>query len=407
MDCKELREQLSSYLDNVLPEDEMNRLKEHLLKCSDCQKELAELQKTVNILKSLEEIVPPASFRRELRSKLEKAQKTTLANKWLSYLSRRSVWMPVAAAAFVLLLVLLPMVSNPLLMKQSKNYIAMDENITGSNQKVGMYSVQGAPDGRGGAAPESAIKDDASIQMKMKEAASSLPEIPDNIEQKIIKNADFNLEVDNYDTAVAALKQKVVAIGGYIANESMNTVGPEKILSGYLQVRIPAADFENFLASMEGIGKVNHLNIYCQDVTEEYFDVESRLKAFRTKEERLIAILQKSGQLSDVLAVENELANTRAQLESLEGRLRYLNNRTELSSISINLTQVAVSSQNISATGLTGLWDKMKEAFIKTINKILVDTGKFIVLVTSILPYLFLIGLLGYGVWLWTKKKGM
>jgi hypothetical protein len=430
MNCKEIQDNLSAYIDKALPEKEMVLIEEHLSRCPECLEEYEALKDTINMISSLEEIIPPASFRRELRQKLEKvAQKQEkpsaqgLIHTWLSKL--RAVGLMPVAVALILMLAIVPFMDDNIKMgaPQAKEEAGRGNEDLNLKSKMN-YSLadKGAPNVKAPPAPRSygvamdqqaEIKNEAAlpaptaqpnVQVKEMEKAGAVGTQEASIDRKLIKNADISLRVDNYQAAVESLKNQVLSYGGYITNESVQTTGPEGILNGHLQVRVPQDKFESFLSGMEGLGKVTGRNIYAQDVTEEYVDVQSRLKAYKTKEERLLAILQKSGQLSDILAVETELANTRAQIESLEGRLRYLDNRTDFSTIGINIQQTAAPAQKVSTGGLQGVFGKAKEAFIRTINNILLGIGKLIVSFSSALPYLVLMALgLGAG-WWWFKK---
>lgn len=440
MNSQHVSENLSAYLDKMLDTEEMLAVEEHLKICAECRAEYEALQQTVLALSSLEEMVPPAGFRRELRAKLEKhAPKKRL--EWPSFFPgwmrniKRAQLVPLAAA-LVLLIVIIPFVGGNL--PKSLSNLANDsgrELISGS-RGLGGGATSSAPASPMAAPAPAAPAGDGYAQnqvmmdteeLKLKELAYSSeataqrmageiapiepvppetsPEMPEDIERKIIKNADVSLEVDDYNAAVDALKQQITAAGGYISNESVNTNRKDEVKYGYLQVRLPADQFEGFMSGMEGVGKVRNRNIYTQDVTEEYVDVQSRLKAMRVKEERLLDILTKSGQLSDILAVENELANTRATLESLEGRLRYLSNRVDYSSISINIEEVAVSTQQISNPGIGDVLKKTREAFISTINNILLGLGNLVVYIGAAIPYLILLAVAAVIVWFAVLRK--
>lgn len=419
MNCQEIRDSLSAYLDDFLTEEERDKIRAHIEHCPNCRQELEDLEKTITMLSSLEEIIPPANFRRELRHKLEqetrktRGSQTALINKIFARV-RHSYLLPVAAA-LVIMVISAPLIWNAPRMgsSQKKAELAIEDG--GGNS--GNYSLSSdmatpaapSPDAQFNLRGRLEAGDKGAADYKIQATAGQEPitAAVEEIERKIIKNASLSLEVDDYNLTADKIKEQINALGGYIANESVNAVGPEGILNGNIQVRLPAANFDTFLTGMEGLGKVNQRNVFTQDVTEEYVDVESRLKVMRTKEERLLSILQKSGNLSDILAVENELANTRAQLESLEGRMRYLSNRVDYSNITINLRQVTASTQKITTGGLKGTIIKAKEAFIQAINNILRDAGKLIVYTSSSLPYLVLTALLAYGIWRFVKRRGM
>lgn len=411
MDCKHVKENLSAYLDRALADEEMASIKAHLDDCPECREECRALQETIHMLSSLEEIIPPASFRRELRSKLQgKAQKKrtpmkALISNWIKGLKRTQL-VP-AAVALVLLVVIIPIAGQTMFRGGlAKDEVAMDmvapspaaetPALTGEAR-----SKMAVPQGR----DMGSVGEKEAQQVSIMSGAGEAPAVGEVIERKIIKNADILLEVDDYHTVVESLKQQVEVMGGYVANESVNAMEHDGTINGFLQVRIPSVQFDTFLSGLEGLGKCKNRNVYTQDVTEEYVDVESRLKALRTKEERLLAILNKSGALSDILAVENELANTRAELESLQGRLRYLDNRTDFSLVNINIRQMTASTQQISNLRLKDVLSKTKEAFIQSINNILIGFGKLIVWSGSAFPKLVLIALAVMVLWWGLRKR--
>lgn len=424
MNSKHFKEDLSAFLDKELNGEEMKAVEEHLANCKECREEFQALQDTVHMLSSMEEVIPPASFRYELRKKLDGCNKkpgfslNALISRWIETLKQRRL-MPVAVV-IVLAIVIIPF-AGANLPKMGGARKAADSSVAIQSPSVNKQLASEeqmrkmkAPDGRGettyeSAAPEAAMSGSGQMNditsKPIEDPNQTYSIIEPNIERKIIKNADIMLQVDDYSIAAEAIKQKAASLGGYVSNESVNTMGREVAINGYLQVRIPALGFDSFLSGVEGLGKLKNRNVYSQDVTEEYVDVESRLKALRTKEERLLAILNKSGQLNDVLAVENELANTRAQLESLQGRLRYLDNRADFSSISINIEQLVASTKEITNPGFKEIMQKTKEAFIETINTIILGVGELIVFLGSAIPYLLLMGIAAWLVWWFVLKK--
>ncbi|MFZ5945408.1 MAG: DUF4349 domain-containing protein [Bacillota bacterium] len=420
--CHEMQELLSLYIDNCLEEKEKLELEEHLQKCPQCRVELEELQAVVGMFNSLdqEELIPPASFRRELRQKLEKENKKNksgVVDKVVSYTNKRNFrsWVPLVAAA-LLLFIIVPVAMNgfnPLgtgskaakeeaKMAAPSSYGAMDNSasykmrMNESVQQDAAFAPQVEMDAKG-AAP--------SIKFSQESRETSALVEPADIERKIIKTGHLNLEVDSYKQTTGYINSMVTEMRGYIVNENTHIYDYErKLLAGNISLRIPNERFEEALNRLEQIGAANNRTIDSQDVTEEYVDVESRLKAMRLKEERLLAILDKSGTLGDVLAVENELARTRGDLEALEGRLRYLNNRTELSTINVTIRETLTPVKQIKTTGLQGILIRTQEAFIRSINSIIIAFGNLIVNTGAYIPFILLGALTLVILWLVLRK---
>jgi len=409
--CNEIQEMLSFYLDDCLKPEEKARLEEHLKQCPECRRELEALQKTVSMISGLndEELIPPASFRRELRKKLENEQKSfkvSFIDKLLETFNKSSFksWMPLAAAA-LLLIVIMPVLMHgfgPMGAKSLKDEANMRSAPPGL----------GSSDGLGGG-PEMDIVQEApragAPKMKAEGLAEKQSQVFDSgtleIERKIVKTAHLNLEVDNYKDTAFKINSLVQEMQGYLANENTYIYDQQrKLLAGNMSIRIPVERFTEALSRIEKMGNANNRSVNSQDVTEEYVDVESRLKAMRLKEERLLVILNKSGKLGDILAVENELARTRADIEVLEGRLRYLNNRTDLSTININIKESLTPVEQINTTGLQGVIAGAKEAFIKSTNSIIIGAGNLVVFIGGYIPFIIII-LIGLSlVWIFWRK---
>lgn len=415
--CSDYQEIMNLYIDHLLDENEKAALLKHVETCPECHRELETLQEVVGMFNSLneEELIPPASFRRELRQKLIKEErsnktnlvKSNLVKKFNKFANKSSVrkWMPLAAAA-LLLFVLVPVLGNGLGFIGNKS-IKEDASF---NTMMAGSSAPEAPKAEDGFSPRMAM-DMASEEkaemysMKMAEGESRTVAQEAPVERKIIKNGHLYLHVDSYKTAADHIKNMVNEMQGYIVSENTHVYDEErKLLAGSLALRVPQERFDEALERIENMGIAQNRNIDTQDVTEEYVDIESRLKAMRLKEERLLAILNKSGSLGDVLAVENELARTRADLEALQGRLKYLDNRTELSTINVQVRETLTPVKQIKTTGLHGVLTRTQEAFIKSINTIIIGFGNFIVALGAYLPFIVLGIILLIGLWIAGRK---
>lgn len=412
-ECSEIQELLSSYIDDFLEPMEKEKVEKHLENCPQCQKELAELQQTVQMFASLneEELIPPASFRRELREKLEKAQskkKVGFGEKVAGFFSNFKLkpWMPLAMAA-VLLIVIVPVAMMGLWPSGTTNKEMATDSVA--------PEIYNSADGEAGMRNFSITSDNyktfklapgASDAGVAQEEQAGVPETVE-IERKIIKTGYINLEVDDYKETTGQINTLVEEMQGYIVNEHTYVYDQElSLLAGNVTLRIPEERFNEALNRMEQLGTVLNRSVNSQDVTEEYVDVQSRLKAMRLKEERLLALLGKSGTLGDVLAVENELAKTRADIEALEGRIKYLDNRTELSTINLEIRETLTPVKKIKTTGLQGVMHRFQESFIKSINTIIIGFGNFIVALGAFIPYIILL-ICGIGLVmiLWRKYK--
>jgi hypothetical protein len=151
----------------------------------------------------------------------------------------------------------------------------------------------------------------------------------------IIRNGHAGIEVDSLDVAIARVRTLAQRVGGFVANTTVQG-GRDQLRSASLEVKVPAERFDEALAGLQPIGKVESVNVSAQDVGEEYVDIAARVENAHRLEARLIALLaNRTGKLQEVLSVERELARVREEIERYEGRLRYLRSRVATSTLTI------------------------------------------------------------------------
>lgn len=157
-------------------------------------------------------------------------------------------------------------------------------------------------------------------------------------DRKIIRNARLSIEVRNFDSSAERVEEIAENSGGYVSDSSsyITETGHER---GTVTIRVPAEGFSSILEELKTLGKVESTHTSSQDVTEEYVDLEARLGNLKRQEERLLAILDNATTVEEVLKVEEHLGRVRGEIERIEGRLRYLDNRIDLATITVELKE--------------------------------------------------------------------
>ena len=153
----------------------------------------------------------------------------------------------------------------------------------------------------------------------------------------LIRTGSASIEVERLDPAIIKVRQLATQLGGYVANSSISG-GREQVRSATLELKIPAARYDQAIGGLGSIGRVESVNTNVEDVGEEFVDVTARVTNAKRIEERLVSLLAtRTGRLQDVLAVERELARVREEIERYEGRLRYLRTRAAVSTLSVTV----------------------------------------------------------------------
>lgn len=164
-------------------------------------------------------------------------------------------------------------------------------------------------------------------------------ELPDVVVPKLIRTADVRFQVENLDKSTEAIDKIVKEKGAYISTSNLSSTNSEA--NNTITIRVPNSDFDPLLKSIckESI-YMQRKNVSTQDVTEEYIDIEARLKTKKEVEARYIQILKdKAKTVEDVLKAEEQLRVIREEIEAREGRLNYLKNQVNYSTITVQLYQ--------------------------------------------------------------------
>ncbi len=200
----------------------------------------------------------------------------------------------------------------------------------------------------GGSAPPSPAADTA---------GRSAPGAP--AERKLIRNGQMEIRVESVDSAEAALARIAGANSGYIANSGRSRFSGNA-LRATAQLRFPSSRFDAVLASARALGKVESESVSTADVTAEYIDLTARLSTQKELETRLLELLEKRGAaLADIIEIESKLAQVRNEIETMQGRLRYLEHQVAYSTLEISLMEPGTLGTNSTET----FGGKIAEAF--------------------------------------------
>jgi hypothetical protein len=164
-------------------------------------------------------------------------------------------------------------------------------------------------------------------------------------ERKIIKNAELVFEVAMPDEHQRKISSIAESKGGYVVSSDSSQQGGSETRPPYnlvkIVLRVPSAKFDETVNEIKasGVGTAKQEKITGRDVTEEFIDVEARLRSMKAEEAQILEVLKRANTINEILTVRQQLASIRQQIESLEGRLRYLQNQTSFSTITVTLQQ--------------------------------------------------------------------
>ncbi len=197
--------------------------------------------------------------------------------------------------------------------------------------------------------------------------------------------------VDSVAPAAERLRQLAARLGGYVAGASFDG-GPGSARTARLEIRIPAARFEQLVAAVRILGRVESLESASQDQGEEFVDVSARLRNAQRLEQRLIRMVEThTGRVTDLLSVERALAQTREDIERYQGRVRYLRTQAIYSTLTVTVHDLP----RIAATPSEAAF--LMDAFVQAWRNFLFLVA-FAIQVSGVVLPLAALALLGWGV---------
>ncbi|HHY36305.1 MAG TPA: DUF4349 domain-containing protein [Firmicutes bacterium] len=398
MRCSEVCELLSSYMDGMLPAEQMQAVAEHLSLCPDCREELRLLEETVALLRTLGEVEPPADLKDSILKKVNASAKE--GEQVVSIRDRLKKWGSlgglVAVAACLLFVAVIIGPSFPGF-KMGANLALPEEAAEGAEGESGFFAAEMPQDGAQSLEMEIFSGGQGGATAAPRLMADSAPQL----ERKVIKRAYLSLVVEDlegdFDRVVAIVEEA----GGFV--QSSSTWENERQRTSNLSVRVPVDRFTEILSRLEELGRVEGREISGQDVTTEYVDTEARLRNLERQEERFLEILDRANTVEEILNIERELERVRGEIEALTARLKSLDELTSLSTIDIELRQLKVSAERIAPPGWSGVLAEAYQAAVSTVNSILNFIGELIIFLGRILPILPLVLLAWLG-FRWYKK---
>lgn len=238
---------------------------------------------------------------------------------------------------------------------------------------------------------EIAFDEDYSVQGNLLKEEKASSETPSK-ERKLIKNGSIEFEVVYLKKTRAKILKAVKKYNGYVSTDNEYNSSDRK--STVINIRVPATNFDALLKDIsEGIESFDQKNIRIKDVTEQFLDVEARLKNKKELEKRYLEILKKAKSVKEILEVEKEIGKLREDIEVAEGKLKYLQNQVSFSTLNITFYKTISNPTNFGKN--------ISEAFKNGFKNL----KTFLIFIINIWPFILLISLVFYLLKRWRNKR--
>ena len=408
MECTDIRRHLDEYIDNECAAAISQAIAGHLQDCPECRAEYEARQALHAALSALPPQELPFDFAACLEERLRDEKQVRSRRKPLW----KQPWMRAlelcACVALVICAVGLggrvfsgagaaakTVLMSP--MAEEAAYDAAPAETPMSNYSMSggsnsySYNTYDMPAGAPAPEPASAAQlaegEDGIKAANDQRAADDAEEM----ERKIIMNWYLNLKVTDFDAAFGEIERIAAAYNGYVVSGSSYNNADSIYRNGYISIRVDAVRADAAVADISSLGQVENSDFSSQDVTGEYYDIAARLLAYQAQEARLLELYDRAETIKELLEIESQLAEARAEIESLQGTINYYDQLTALSLIEVNLYTPSSYTQNVEPKGWAGFAEKLGNGFLSGLNNTLDFLADLIVWLARALPALVII----------------
>lgn len=398
MNCNEVIDNLSLYIDDELNEEEKRLYEEHLNSCEACRNLIEEYKNLIAALNNLPDEEPPVGYCKRLHKKLletnkaDKFEATIITDISKKKRNNSFKWVKYGGLAASLVLVLLVYsLNNHGFMNKSSNEMAYDSQgieypqIAPQEAPMEMEILEQNDDYKQSENISVGNRNDIAQDVKAKYNLAAV----ETRELKIIKTGNLYVQTRNYNKFLDEISLKVNSLGGFIENNSTeiyHVYNNEKLMRGSLKLRVPQEVFYDTIAFLEQSTDLRRKSINENDVTKEYYEKDNKVRNLEVQEEHLRELFDKATTVEEMLQIENELRRIRTEIDSLNISLADIDDRAAMSTIDLEVEEV--KEVNFSLQGEKSVWERAKEGFIYTVNQIVKSIGDLLVSIIASTPVL-------------------
>lgn len=201
----------------------------------------------------------------------------------------------------------------------------------------------------------------------------------------------LSAETDDLDAMTVALDEKIAAMNGYVEDQNVyngSAYSGRRYRNASMTIRIPAEDADNFTQEVSGIANVISKEKNLEDVTLNYVATESRVEALETEQTRLLELLAKAENMTDLLEIESRLTDVRYELENYASQLKLYDNQIDYATIHLDISEV----QEYTPVEEPTIWERIRDGFTGSLKALGKSLQNLLVWLIVSLPFLVLYG---------------
>jgi len=393
LNCDNVKNKIYAYIDGLISGNEKDDLLAHISTCPQCKEEYEKTIDMINALQSCADNMPCANIDlNEIKYKSNLSLEVNMKKK-RNYLNKNIIKKAISYAAVFFIGVFF--------------YAAATGNLFGdySTENADLYgasdSVYQSEEARNSLAKD---KDAAAEVDSTRSGDKALNDFEMSLD-KIIYYSSFVIEVNNYEAARESIFKIVEENNAFIQNEdkSISGYGDNEYYTSNFIIRVPHEKFDHFNALLEKLGKVRYSSSNAINITYEYNDTTASLEQLKVQKNRLLELYKKADKISELIEIENELARINSLIEQSENIIKNYDRQIQYSQINVSISEDV--SKNSLINPFTNIGQKIKSAFVNSINLFLKLFANLLVLLVKIIPFAFAAAIIYFIVKSILKRK--
>ncbi len=176
---------------------------------------------------------------------------------------------------------------------------------------------------------------DSEAEAPRGEGPGSAPQLQGLLDRKIIQSTSVDIEVADVGRDFQEIIRIAQTAGGFVDGSTFSNVEDQQ--SADITIRVPSDRYQDVLAQLRTMGTVTQESSDSNDVTEEFTDLEARIRTLEATEQRYLELLSQAKTIDEILTVQDRLDGVRGQIEQVQGRINLLEHLTDLGTITVHL----------------------------------------------------------------------
>lgn len=207
-----------------------------------------------------------------------------------------------------------------------------------------------------------------------------LPPIPPggdlSSSSRVIKNATLSVRVEEgtFQNVFDRATKVAGPLGGFVSTTSIRSVEGEDASSGKVTLRVPSDKFDEAVSALRNLGEVTSEDQSAQEVTQEFVDLEARLRHAKSQEAFYVRLMEKATTIADLIQIQQQLSDVQLQIEQIQGRLQFLKDQTDFSTVTAEIFEPGAGPAPARGT-LALAWEKALDSFRSVVSGLIVAMG--------------------------------